>query len=141
MKKKLFQTNSLEELVKIRGLEKYFNFKGYINNPFETISDCDIYIQLSRVTAPWSRSILESMSMGLPVMATGTYSEFVKNGENGFLYPYFDPKKIADDLVWCYENQSKMHKMGFRGRLIVKNKCDGKTYAQNISSIYSRLIG
>jgi glycosyltransferase involved in cell wall biosynthesis len=136
----LGKAKSLEELVVMRGLMSYFHFLGHVTNPLEVISSCDVVVQLSREPAPWSRAILESLSVGVPVVATGTYDRFVKHGETGFLYPVFDAKAVADNLIMLARDPSLRRNMGAAGRDIVKRLCRGHNQAARLVSIYRSLF-
>ena len=71
------ENNSLEYLVNINGLQDYFKFLGPLKSPDATLLSSDILISLTRRVGPWGRSIIEAMSLGLPVLATGKNKGFI----------------------------------------------------------------
>jgi len=62
-------------------------FVGLVNNPTKYLSSADLYLS----TARWeglSMAILESMALGLPIVATNVVgnTDLIFSGKNGFLY-------------------------------------------------------
>ncbi len=53
-------------------------------------------------------------------------AEYIKNGENGFVFPLHDVKALADTIEWCIDNKEKCEIIGDLAR---------KTYEDNFSLI------
>lgn len=64
---------------------------------------------------------LESMACEVPVIALNVagYRETVRNNETGFLVD-FDPKEIAEKIIYLINNPSKAKEMGKLGRLSIE---------------------
>lgn len=76
-----------------------------------------------------SNSILESMAVGVPVVATDTGGtpEIVEDGKSGFLVRYGDVEGVCDKVERLLVNESLRSKMSSRCVDIVRNKfsiCD-----------------
>lgn len=71
----------------------------------------DIYIRCDETGSPWGRDIIEAMSAGLIVIATGTCEEFVVDGITGFLIPVNNPKAISEKIEFLYSNLEILESM------------------------------
>lgn len=80
---------------------------------------------------------LEAMSCGIPVIAVNAagYREIVKDGVTGYLVD-FDPKQIADKIVYIKDNYEIAKKMGNMGRSIV---CSNWSWTAQINVLNSVL--
>lgn len=77
----------LEELIRALGLDDCVTLTGYSDNPYVYIKNADIYVSSSRYEG-FSNTILESLILGIPVVATDCPSgirEIVSEGRNGWL--------------------------------------------------------
>jgi len=55
----------------------------------------------------------------------GSSPEFIKDGFNGFLAEYNDPKIFAEKIIYLLENKEKAKEIGQRARETVKNIFSG----------------
>ena len=79
---------------------------------------------------------LESMACGVPVIALNVagYRETMVNGKNGFLVD-FDPKEIADKIIYLLENSKKCEEMGRNGRKWIEEKWTWKSQIENLEKL------
>jgi glycosyltransferase involved in cell wall biosynthesis len=78
---------SLESLVSNLNLSNVIFLPGFLENPYRIISKMDIFVS-SSVYEGVSNAMLESLALGLPVVATDCPSgvrEVISNDENGWL--------------------------------------------------------
>lgn len=90
------------------------------------LADCNIFVLPSYYGEGLSRSILEAMASGRPILTTdnpGCY-ETVVIGENGFVVPGKDSAALAERMVWFIENPERCLKMGARSRQIAAERYD-----------------
>jgi len=100
--------NELEELVRKKGLENHFIFTGFVKD--EELPD---YYKAGDVFAFPSTYetqgivALEAMASGMPVVAAKAKAipEFVKDGENGYLFKPNDAKELAEKILMAIENK------------------------------------
>jgi glycosyltransferase involved in cell wall biosynthesis len=122
------------------GVEDMFLFLGYVKDPERVLSDCHVLICPSREYNPWGRDVLEALSFGLPVIATGTYNRFVENRVTGFLLDEFDPKKVADCIVELFQNEQLVKHMGEQGKKRVQELCNGPDRARDLQNFWQKIV-
>ncbi|AUC77518.1 glycosyltransferase [Olleya sp. Bg11-27] len=89
------------------GLSNNIEFLPYLVNPQDVITHALFTVLTSRYEG-FPRSILESLSLGVPVVSVDCKSgpnEIIKNGCNGILVENHNPKKLADAISRLYENK------------------------------------
>jgi glycosyltransferase involved in cell wall biosynthesis len=117
-----------------------FLFLGHTSEPERVLSACNILIRPSRECNPWGRDILEALSFGLPVIATGTYNNFVESKVTGFLMNEFDPKKVADCIVELFQNEQLVKHMGEQGKKRVQELCNGPDRARDLQNFWQKIV-
>ena len=91
------ERESLQKLIFKNGLKNNINLQGYNKNPYYDISRSKLFLIPSRYEG-FSNSIIESIALGTPVVATDCPSgvrEIIKNGENGWLCPKNEDEYIS----------------------------------------------
>jgi glycosyltransferase involved in cell wall biosynthesis len=84
---------------------------------------------------------LESMSCGVPVIALNVagYRETMLDGKTGYLVD-FDPKLIAQKIVFLMENESIREKMGKFGRQWIEDKWIWKKQIKELDAMLREFI-
>jgi len=90
----------LEAQTRDAGLEKKVVFLGRRTDVPELLACCDLSVLPSEAEA-FPNALLESMSAGLPVVATavGGSKEVIENGQNGLLVPPGNPEVLAGAIL------------------------------------------
>ena len=103
----------IELLVKKKGLENRVKFLGNVPDVRPVLAASDISV-LASTAETFSIAMLESMSMGVSVVATdiGGISEAIIPGETGELVSPNDPDMLFRDLQRMIENPSRCRVMG-----------------------------
>jgi glycosyltransferase involved in cell wall biosynthesis len=98
---------------------------------------------LTSLSEGLSITILESMSFGVPVVATrvGGNPELVRHGESGFLVPPKDVEAFADAVVRVLEDPALARKLGARGREIVERDFTLEAVATRYAALYRDVLG
>ncbi|MFZ8847983.1 MAG: glycosyltransferase family 4 protein [Minisyncoccia bacterium] len=97
-------------------------FKNYwISNEelCELIKECDILVAPYK-KASQSGIISTALAYGIPIIATnvGSFNEYVKSGENGFLIEIDDYLDLAEKIKIFYRNRDLILKMGEKSKEI-----------------------
>lgn len=106
---------------------------------FYPIMDVSVLTSLSEGL---SITILESMSFGIPVVATavGGNPELVRDGESGFLVPPKDVASFADAVVRVLGDRALAERLGRAGRTIVERDFALDTVARRYEQLYRDVL-
>jgi glycosyltransferase involved in cell wall biosynthesis len=135
----------LEEKIILYGLQDYITIMDHRRDVWRILSASDIVLRTSRLNDPWGRDIIESMVVGRPIVATGTYDGFLGDGVNGFLIPPQRTeeetiKGIAEKLLILIRDRELRESMGknnvIKGRILF----DPKKYALSMEEIYKSVL-
>jgi glycosyltransferase involved in cell wall biosynthesis len=101
-----------QTFVPLKYAEK-IKFLGKQNDVEFIMNICDFTV-LSTYTEGISNSIMESMALGIPVIATdgGGTPEIIIDGENGILIPPKSPQILAEKMTDLLNNSEKVEYLG-----------------------------
>ncbi len=91
----------LQRIARNLGVEDHLNFLGYVEGrPADLIAQLDLLVVATRSFEGFGLTLIEAMSVGVPVLATrvGAIPEFVHEG-NGVLVHPASPQELADALA------------------------------------------
>lgn len=122
-------------------LDKYIQsglieYPGQVQNVPEWIANHHIFVLPSyREGVP--RSTQEAMAIGRAVITTDVPGcrETVEDGVNGFLVEPWNPKALADKMVYFIENREQIRIMGNESYRIAKEKFDVEKVNQRLMDI------
>jgi glycosyltransferase involved in cell wall biosynthesis len=126
-------------------LKQNIIFLGKIDNIESYINIFDIGVLCTNTNVHQegiSNSIMEYMALGKPVIATegGGTNEIVIDKITGFLIPPYDPKILADKIVYLIENKQLSTKLGINGLNRVKDTFSIEKMCSQFYSLYDELI-
>lgn len=131
----------LEQVKKLELVNAVFFFGGvsYDNVP-SMLAAGDLFVSPS-LDEGMPRSVLEAMSMRLPVVVTpvGGNPEIVIDGENGLLVPPKDPHALEEAMASLLSNPEKMQKMGIVGRNRVASNHDFEEQLDRLAILHQEL--
>lgn len=123
------------------GIGEHFTFTGYRRDAATLISGMDVSVLASWQDA-FPRVVLESLSAGVPVVATsvGGVPEMVEDGVSGLLIPPRDPAALAKALLRVLAMDSAQRlEMTAQGRQSV-NRFSMESHVQQITGIYDEVL-
>ena len=105
------------ELVRKCGPAHHVHLLGVRNDVASLLARADIFLLPSRVES-FPISIMEAMSMGLPVVASnvGGIPDLVRHGEDGFLHDAADLEGMARSVVALLDDAALRERLGANGR-------------------------
>lgn len=132
----------LKELVTKYNIKENIMFAGFRNDIFDVISNFNILVHTSVLPEPFGRVILEGMILRKPVIATnqGGPLEIIQNGVSGILIPPEDPKSLADNISFLFENKNISNIMGENARRRIEEKFNIIKTVKKIEELYSSLL-
>ncbi|NEO32418.1 MAG: glycosyltransferase family 4 protein [Symploca sp. SIO3C6] len=135
-----FQQELLER-ISILGLEKYVTLTDYRQDTPELLGLLDIFTLPTFTHEGLPRSILEAMSMSLPVVATDIRGcrEAVVHGKTGFIVPPQDSNRLADSLEKLLSNPELRQTFGKASRQRIEAKYDERLVFKRLKTAYKDL--
>ena len=134
----------LEKMLEDYNIKKNFKFLGnvaYEKIP-EYLKSSDIYVCTSASDAGLASSTAEAMACGLPPLITkfGDNDDWVKNGENGFIFPIGDYKILAEKILYLLNHPEERKIIGNASRKIIleRNSYDGEM--RKMGEIYNSMV-
>jgi glycosyltransferase involved in cell wall biosynthesis len=132
----------LKQIVKSLSLKHKIIFTGWVENNKLT----NFYSQASVAVVPsiWPEPFgiigLEAMANQVPVVAfdVGGISDWLINGETGFLVPAKDVKRLAGKINYILDNPNGAEKMGKNGRALVKEKFIASTHINALLTVFEQ---
>ncbi len=94
------------------GMGDLVSFEGFCENPETQMENMHLLLRPDLTGHPWGRDVLEAMSLGRAVLATGSRETFVKPGNTGMLVPPGDAKALAKVML----QMADRHKLETLGR-------------------------
>ncbi|RZJ67356.1 MAG: DUF3492 domain-containing protein [Flavobacterium sp.] len=133
-------TAECNKLIKELGLEENFILAGYHAKPHELFCEGDISI-LTSISEGFPYTVLESMSCGIPVVATdvGGVTEALDNS-CGFICKPKDYVEIGNAVVTLLQNEEMRRGMGINARKkVIENFTIGK-FISEYEQVYDRML-
>lgn len=132
---------SLKKSATKLGIEKNVHFLGERSDIPEILSIIDVSV-LSSHSEGFSNTILESMAMEKPVIATkvGGNPEAIVHGVNGFLVKPGASKDLSNAILKLLNDKALAHSMGKCARETVANRFGHERMVEKIAGLYHRLL-
>ncbi|HWD20885.1 MAG TPA: glycosyltransferase family 4 protein [Verrucomicrobiae bacterium] len=125
----------LGERVRFLGFVPQENLKKYY-------SEGTVFALPSVWPEPFATVGMEVMRYGLPVVAfdVGGISDWLHDGENGYLVPVGDAPALARRLEGLLLDKTLARQMGQRGLELVNERFGFNAYLQNLEGMFSNLL-
>lgn len=109
-----------EKLANDLDIKKYVEFRGWLSTEdvLSYLRRADIFILPSIAEAFPTTVTLQAMACGLPIIASNLpdAEKLIQPGENGFLFPIGDSKRLAEYITTLIQNQNLREEMGRKSR-------------------------
>ncbi len=89
---------------------------------------------------PWGRDIIEAMSTGRAIIATGRYVKFVRHKENGYLVSDLHPHELAKRMGMFIANERLVSQFGRKSFNIAQSLFNPNENTCRIEKLYEDLI-
>lgn len=135
------ERGSLQRIANDLGLSEKVEFLGNRLDVRAILRAADLFA-LASMYEGISMSILEAMSMGLPVVATrvGGNPGIVSEGESGYLVNTDDPEGMAKRISGLLLDRELSLRMGRAGRTIVEERYSTRRMVRDYERIYMSLL-
>jgi glycosyltransferase involved in cell wall biosynthesis len=128
----------LKERMRALGLERNISFFPFTDEPNYIYERLDITVLPSIYKEGLPNVLLESESMGVPVVATnvGGISEIVFDGETGYLVEPGNVSALASAIIEVWENQDNFQVMSENARKLIVQEFDKATQFDRFISYF-----
>lgn len=123
-----------------RELDEWITYHGRTEEPSRVLSESHLLIRPSREDNPWGRDVIEALSHGVPVLAHGQYSKFVRSGETGFLFPRWVPDHYARKIDEIAERPEQLGNLFANAVSLARQLFDPGAYAERVMGIYDEIL-
>ncbi len=116
----------LKKMAKTLGLDRNISFFPFTDEPNYIFERLDLTVLPSLNKEGLPNVLLESMSMGVPVVSSniGGIPEIVFNGETGYLAEPGDKSSMVEAINKIWANQTNYQKMKIKARELIANQFD-----------------
>lgn len=134
-------TKECEDLIAELELQDNFKLAGYHSKPHQLFCEGDISI-LTSISEGFPYTVLESMSCGIPVVATDVGGVYEALDENcGFLCKPKDHEEIGKCVIHLLQNEKIRKEMGVNARRkVIDNFTIGK-FIKEYEEAYEKIMG
>ena len=124
---------------------KRSNFTNLTLIPFQenvkdVIARWDIALRMERSMKPWGRDVLETMSMGIPMVALGNSEVVIKNNVTGKLVNSLQSAEVIEALIPLIDDDKSRKDMGVEGRIWMQENAGIDRYSERILGIYKNIM-
>jgi glycosyltransferase involved in cell wall biosynthesis len=135
--------NYLKRLTQKLGVSDSVRFMGTVphSDMAQLLSASDIYVSTCFVDST-SVSLLEAMACGLAPVVTDIAGnrEWIKDGENGFLFPPRDSEALAEKINQLVENPQLRTSFGDRCTRIIAQRATWEKSVSSMEAVYTSLL-
>lgn len=138
-------TRGLDEtckaLVSSLELNDNFHFMGFRSPVFEAMSGVDVML-VPAVNEPFGRTLIESMYLGTPVVATrhGGNIEAIEDGLTGFLVEPDDPESFVEPICKLLSDPLLQTRIADAAQADAAAKYGAERHVSEISRLYEQLV-
>ncbi|MBE6442016.1 MAG: glycosyltransferase family 4 protein [Desulfovibrio desulfuricans] len=123
--------------VEHKGLQDIVRMEGWVNDVERAMEGMHVVVRPDKTGCPWGRDVIEAMSLGRAVIATGTCDVFVKPDVTGWLLPVDKPETWGRTLAVLARNAD----IAAWGKNAYKFACTNFDPVKNAKRIESTLLG
>jgi len=123
------------------GTAESVHFVGAVNNPIDYLRAADIFV-LPSFAEGMSNSLLEAMSVGLPVVTSriGGNSDLVTHGTTGLLVKPHDLDGWSHAIAGLIENLGLARQLGLAARQVVAEQYAIRAIVDRYVALYEQLL-
>jgi glycosyltransferase involved in cell wall biosynthesis len=131
----------LRSLVTALGIEGSVDFLGHRDDVPSILRALDVLLAPSW-EEPFGRSVIEGMSMSVPVIATdvGGPAEIITDGLDGILLPPRQPARWAEVAARLFADEGRRRSMAEAARRTVTERFSPERYVQGVLAAYDEAL-
>jgi len=106
-------------------IESFVHFAGNVprSQLLGYMKDCDIYAS-SSITDGTSSSLLEAMSLGVPVVVSSidANTEWITDGVNGLMFPVYDVDLLAKEIIQLEKDPARREQLRIEASQVIDRR-------------------
>lgn len=124
----------------IKDVEEFINVYGFLpqEEMVKQIAQNDLFI-FPTFAEGSSRSVMEAMALGIPVITTNNAGCPITHLENGIIIECGNFVMLKDSILMLYNNPTLMKKIGENASKLIKNDFKWKNYGEQLNELYNQL--
>lgn len=128
----------IRELSEQLGVASAIEWTGYLEEPMGLVASMDVTVHAGIEPEPFGRVIIESLALGVPVVATalGGPLEIIEDGVSGYLVPPGDAGAIAERVLALLQDPALKERMRGGALSRVEKRFSIETYNRRIAAVY-----
>jgi len=130
----------LEADIKRRDVGHIVKLMGFTKEPDVVLQSSFCLVRPSRDADPWGRDVIEAVSAGIPVLATGTFEGVVIHERTGFLFDPFDPAAMAGTIERLATDEVLYGKISRSGSALGRLRFSGNRQSADFQRVLSELV-
>jgi len=125
--------------IEARGLSDVIHLTGHRTDLLDIYNSFDLFLMTS-LTEGMPNTILEAMSMELPIVSTrvGGLPELIEEGKNGILAPVGDADALANSVLTLLTNATLRLQFSYNGRIRVAQNFNFKNRVIKLENFYRK---
>lgn len=133
---------ALRQLAAKLGVQDAVIFAGEVEDPRPAYASMDVLAMTSVQPEPFAGVVMEAMSMGLPVIATGIGGSLdqVVEGETGLFVPPGDPAALADAIAKLMQDSTLRRRMSHAAVDRIRNHFSLARMTREIEELFDQTI-
>ena len=132
------EEEKLKKLAKKIEIENKVDFIGFKQNPYKYIAKADLFV-LSSLWEGFPNVLLEAMACRTPVVSTDAPygpSEIIEDGLNGYLVPVADSTRLAEKILYVFDNLDKQENVIREAREKIEKKFSVNKMIKNYEKLF-----
>lgn len=133
----------LENFANQLSIREHVIFTGSIvrDDVYSTLNSLDLFV-MSSVSEGFCNALVEAMIAGIPSIISNieTLKEVTGGNENALNFPLGDHIKLAEKMIYLYENPEEAEKIAQSGKTYSMQNLSLEACAENYKNIYKDLI-
>lgn len=136
------ETPEIKKLSKSSGKEEKIHFLGFRNDSLNIVSACDIFILTSTGGEALTKSVIESMSLGVVPLISDIPGNgpLVDHGINGFKFESSNPNDLAEKINYIYQNRQILPELSRKAKLKIDTNISSKESVRQYAQFYESII-
>jgi glycosyltransferase involved in cell wall biosynthesis len=128
--------------IKNSGMSESIIQPGFRNDVPAIAKACDLLILPSLSKEGLTRTVLESLSNGTPVVASANDGviETIQNGFNGYLVPIGNATAIADKIRMLYQDRKTLERLASNATKVITSKMSHQKTVTHIESYFKNIV-